>query len=127
MNATGKIDAILNAWFDYIALNDYSSARVEANNQNSLKQRGVRLLGNHVLIDRTIFSNLQNNLPRGQQNQKESVWVLSFPQVVDVDKGKSYFCPLFCLDITSILLGAYQEQGWNLDSLTLNHHQYADE
>lgn len=114
-----KIDAILSAWFDYIALDDYSNARVEANNQKIVKQRGVRLLGNHVLIDRDIFLELQKNLPRGQHNQQESVWVLSFPQVVDVEKGKSYFCPLFCLDVTSIFQGAHQEQGWNLDSLTL--------
>ncbi|BAY28969.1 superfamily I DNA and RNA helicases and helicase subunits-like protein [Nostoc carneum NIES-2107] len=120
MKATRKIDAILNAWFDYIALDDYSNARVEAtNNQKIVKQPGVRLLGNHVLIDRDIFSELQKKTPRGQQNQQESLWVLSFPQVVNVENGKSYFCPLFCLDITSIFQGAYQEQGWNLDSLTL--------
>ncbi|MCG6138333.1 MAG: AAA domain-containing protein [Nostoc sp. LLA-1] len=119
MNETRKIDAILSAWFDYIALDDYSNARVEANNQKIVKKRGIRLLGNHVLIDRDIFLELQKKLPRGQQNQQESVWVLSFPQVVNVEKGKSYFCPLFCLDVTSIFQGAHQEQGWNLDSLTL--------
>jgi len=119
LNETRKIDAILSAWFDYIALDDYSNARVEANNQKIVKQRGIRLLGNHVLIDRDIFLELQKNLPRGQQNQQESVWVLSFPQVVNVENGKSYFCPLFCLDVTSIFQGAHQDQGWNLDSLTL--------
>ncbi|MDZ7961092.1 MAG: tetratricopeptide repeat protein [Aulosira sp. DedQUE10] len=34
------------------------------------------------------------------------MWILSFPQVVNVENGKSYFCPLFCLDITSIFQGA---------------------
>lgn len=71
MKATRKIDAILNAWFDYIALDDYSNARVEAtNNQKIVKQPGVRLLGNHVLIDRDIFSELQKNHPEGNKINK---------------------------------------------------------
>lgn len=40
MNAASKVDAILNAWFDYIALEDYSNAKIEANS-DAIKQRGV--------------------------------------------------------------------------------------
>ena len=29
MNAARKVDAILNVWFDYIALEDYSNAKIE--------------------------------------------------------------------------------------------------
>ena len=76
MNVARKIEAILNAWFDYIALDDYSNARIDTNNLEI-----VRLVKNHVLIDRNIFLDLQKKLPKGQQNQRESVWVLSFPQV----------------------------------------------
>lgn len=119
MNATRKIEAILNAWFDYIALDDYSNARVEASNQEMVKQRGVKLLENHLLIEQAIFSELQQKLTRGQQGQQEAVWVLSFPQVVDVERGKSYLCPLFSLDVTSLIKGKHREEGWNLNDLKL--------
>ena len=50
MNAASKVDKILNAWFDYIALDDYSNARIEANS-DKVKQRGVKLVRDHILID----------------------------------------------------------------------------
>ncbi|MEH2160703.1 MAG: AAA domain-containing protein [Nostoc sp.] len=118
MNAASKVDKILNAWFDYIALDDYSNARIEANS-DKVKQRGVKLVGDHILIDIATFSELQKKVNQRQKFQQEAAWVLSFPQVLHVEKGKSYLCPLFSLDVTSILKGEYQEQGWNLDSLTL--------
>ncbi|NEP51682.1 MAG: DNA/RNA helicase, partial [Moorea sp. SIO3C2] len=119
MNEARNIEAILNAWFDYIDLDDYSSARVEAANQKIVKQRGVTLREDQVLIEEAIFLELHKELTSRKQGQQEAVWALSFPQVIDVDKGKSYLCPLFSLDVTSILQGDYQEQGWHLDSLTL--------
>lgn len=118
MNAASKVDKILNAWFDYIALDDYSNARIEANS-DKVKQRGVKLVRDHILIDIATFSELQKKVNQRQKFQQEAAWVLSFPQVLDVEEGKSYLCPLFSLDLTSILKGEYQEQGWNLDSLTL--------
>ncbi|MEH1957922.1 AAA domain-containing protein [Nostoc sp.] len=118
MNAGSKVDKILNAWFDYIALDDYSNARIEANS-DKVKQRGVKLVRDHVLIEAATFSELQKKVNQRQKFQQEAAWVLSFPQVLDVEEGKSYLCPLFSLDLTSILKGEYQEQGWNLDSLTL--------
>ncbi|MBW4631127.1 MAG: DNA/RNA helicase [Iphinoe sp. HA4291-MV1] len=65
------------------------------------------------------FSQLQQKATKGQKGQQEAIWVLSFPQVVDVENGKSYLCPLFSLEITSIFKGEYREQGWNLDELQL--------
>ncbi|MDZ8256878.1 AAA domain-containing protein [Nostoc sp. ChiQUE01b] len=118
MNTASKVDKILNAWFDYIALDDYSNARIEANS-DKVKQRGVKLVCDHILIDITTFSELQKKVKQRQKFQQEAAWVLSFPQVLDVEERKSYLCPLFSLDVTSILKGEYQEQGWNLDSLTL--------
>ncbi|WP_242054923.1 hypothetical protein [Nostoc flagelliforme] len=118
MNAASKIDAILSAWFDYIALDDYSNARVETNS-DKVKQRGIKLVRDHLLIEQATFSELQQKVNQRQNTPQEVVWVLSFPQVLDVEKGKSYLCPLFSLDVTSILKGEYQAQGWNLDSLIL--------
>ncbi|NEO71917.1 AAA domain-containing protein [Moorena sp. SIO3H5] len=119
MNEARKIEAILNAWFDYINLDDCSSARVEVAKQEIVKQSDVTLRGNQVLIEEAIFSELHKELTSRKQGQQEAVWALSFPQVIDIDNKKSYLCPLFSLDVTSILQGDYQEQGWDLDSLTL--------
>ncbi|MEQ8752281.1 MAG: AAA domain-containing protein [Coleofasciculus sp. G1-WW12-02] len=114
LNEARKVDAILDAWFDYIALDDYSNARIEV-----AEQYTVNLVRDNVLIKPATFSELQLKVNQRQQGQQEAVWVLSFPQVLDVEKGKTHFCPLFSLDVTSILKGEYQEQGWNLDSLKL--------
>ncbi|WP_260446874.1 AAA domain-containing protein [Nostoc sp. 2RC] len=51
--------------------------------------------------------------------QEDTIWVLSFPQLSTVNQGKSEYYPLFSLDVTSILKGEYQEDGWNLDNLEL--------
>lgn len=99
LNKASTVDAILNAWFDYIALDDYGSARIESANQNTVKQRGVKLVGNHVLIEPATFSELQHQVNQGQQNQQEAVWALSFPQILDVDNRKSYLCPLFSMSV----------------------------
>jgi hypothetical protein len=114
LDNTAKVDAILNAWFDYIALDDYSNARIDPAKQDKVKQRGIGLVGDSVLIEQAIFEELQQKVNQKQQGQQEPVWVLSFPQVLDVEKGKSYLCPLFNLEVTSILKGEYREEGWNL-------------
>lgn len=120
LNAARKIEAILNAWFDYIALDDYSNARVETNSDNStVRQRGIKLVRDHILVEPATFSELRQQVTKKPQSQQEATWVLSFPQVLDVEKRKSYLCPLFCLDVTSIFQGEHQQQGWNLDSLKL--------
>ena len=116
MDNTAKVDAILNAWFDYIDLEDYSKARID---RDKVKERGIKLVGDSVLIEQAIFEKLQQKVNKRQQGQQEPVWVLSFPQVIDVEKGKSYLCPLFNLEVTSILKGEYREEGWNLDELKL--------
>jgi len=118
LNVASKVDAILNAWFDYIALDDYSKARIEANS-DAVQQRGVNLLRDKLLIEPDIYSQLQQKATKGQKGQQEAVWVLSFPQILDVDNRKSYLCPLFSLEVTSILKGEYREHGWNLDELRL--------
>jgi hypothetical protein len=119
LKAANKVDAILNAWFDYIALDDYSNARIEAANQDTVKQRGAKLVSDHVFIEPTIFLELQQKVVKVQQGQQEVVWALSFPQFIDVDNRKSFFCPLFSLDVTSIFKGEYREAGWNLEELKL--------
>jgi hypothetical protein len=119
LDNTAKVDAILDAWLDYIDLDDYSNARIEVANRDKLKKDDIRLVGDCVLIEPAIFEELQQKVNKRQQGQQEAVWVLSFPQVLDVEEGKSYLCPLFNLEVTSILKGEYREEGWNLDELKL--------
>ena len=115
MKIARKIDAILKAWLDYIDLDDYSDARIEAAKRDKVKRRGVSLVGDRVLIEQSVFSDLRGRLSQGSQ---DITWALSFPQVTDIDK-KKYFCPLFCLDVTSIFRGNYQENGWDIEGLEL--------
>lgn len=122
MDNTAKVDAILNAWFDYIDLDDYSNARIEANTDNQqdkLKKYGITLVDDRVLIQEPIFLELREQITKELQTQQEYVWVLSFPQVVDVEKRTPYLCPLFSLEVTSILKGEYRKEGWNLSELKL--------
>ncbi len=118
LSEVSKINAILDAWLEYVRLDDYSNARVEASS-DQVQLRGINLVNNNLLIDADIFSKLQQKVNQDQKGKQETVWALSFPQIIDVDNKKSYLYPLFSLDVTAILKGDYQEQGWNLDSLTL--------
>lgn len=115
MNKTSKVEAILNAWLEFIALDDYNKAKISP---DAIKQQGVNLKGNHVIIGQDTFSELQQEVNKGQSSQ-ETVWVLSFPKIRIKEEGTSYFRPLFSLDITSILQGGYQTEGWNIDELQL--------
>jgi hypothetical protein len=66
LNATRKVDAILNAWFDYIALEDYSNAKIEANS-DAIKQSGVSIVRDHVLIEQATFSKLRQKITKGKK------------------------------------------------------------
>jgi len=116
LNAVRKVDAILKAWLDYIELDDYSNARVEAAEEDEVVLDGVSLDNDRVVIEQPEFSKLQDKLKPGKKPQQDVTWVLSFPQIIDREK-KKYLCPLFSLDVTSIVKGEYQEQGWNIDQL----------
>nr|NMF67505.1 DNA/RNA helicase [Brasilonema octagenarum UFV-OR1] len=115
MNKASKVEAILNAWLKFIALEDYSQAKISP---DAVKQQGVNLKGNRVIIGQDTFAELQKEVNKGQSSQ-ETVWALSFPQIRTQEEEKSYFRPLFSLDITSILQGGYQIEGWNIDELQL--------
>ncbi len=48
MNEANKIDPILDAWLEYVALDDYSNARVEASS-NKVQLRGINLVSDNLL------------------------------------------------------------------------------
>ena len=67
MDNTAKVDAILNAWFDYIDLEDYSKARID---RDKVKERGIKLVGDSVLIEQAIFEELQQKVNQRPQSQQ---------------------------------------------------------
>jgi hypothetical protein len=48
LNEASKIDVILDAWLEYVALDDYSNARVEASS-NKVQLRGINLVSDNLL------------------------------------------------------------------------------
>lgn len=118
MSVARKLDAIIDAWFDYIELDDYSKAGIRID-KDPLILDGTTLKGNHLLIEEATFSELKKKVPKKQIGKPEKVWVLSFPQIRTLEDGQSYLRPLFSLDVTSILKGEHQIQGWNIENLEL--------
>lgn len=98
-----------------MALVDLNNAKVPA---NQAVLSGVELDGNFVKINKTNFAEIKQKVSE-ETSQEETIWVLSFPQLSTVNQGKFEYYPLFSLDVTSILKGEYQEEGWNLDNLEL--------
>ncbi|MGM3307206.1 AAA domain-containing protein [Anabaena sp. WFMT] len=115
MKEASKIDAILDAWLEFIALVDFNNATVPG---KEAVLSGVELDGNYVKINKATFSDIKRKVSE-ETGQEETIWVLSFPQLSKVNQGASEYYPLFSLDVTSILKGEYQEQGWNLEELEL--------
>lgn len=117
MNKAIKVDALIKAWLQFIALEELSQAQIPG---DEAKLSGVKLVSDRVLIEKHIFSEIQQSVTEEKRARKqETPWVLSFPQMFTVYKGKSQLCPLFNLDITSILAGEYSTKGWNIDRLEL--------
>ncbi|MEW6496568.1 MAG: AAA domain-containing protein, partial [Cyanobacteriota bacterium] len=115
LNKASKVEEVLNAWLEFIALEDLSNAKVPG---NEAVLRGVQLVGDCVRIEQATFSDLQQALQE-ERGRQDTTWVLSFPRISTVNRGQSELCPLFSLDATSILKGEYREEGWNLNDLEL--------
>ncbi|WP_225896137.1 AAA domain-containing protein [Dendronalium phyllosphericum] len=115
MNRASKVEVILNAWLEFMALVDLNDAKVTG---NEAVFSGVELDGNLVKINQNIFAEIKRKFSE-ETDREDTIWVLSFPQFSTVNEGKSEYYPLFSLDVTSILKGEYQEEGWNLNNLEL--------
>ena len=73
-----KINKILDAWLEYIALEDYSSARVEVARQDEILNRScLSLEGNYILIDENYFLEVQQTLQTEPPSQQDVIWGLS--------------------------------------------------
>ncbi len=116
LNRAIKVDAVLNTWSQFIALEDFSNAKVAG---SEAVLRGVELVGDCVRIDKASFSNLQQASIKEKRAQRETPWVLSFPKIFTGGEGKSEYHPLFSLNAMSIFEGEHREEEWNLNNLEL--------
>lgn len=110
-----KVDVILSAWLQFIRLEDLSNAKVPL---KDAKEQGVRLIGNSLVLDETLFATLQESTA-SSSSEKQAPWVLSFPQIFKVEQNQTQLCPLFSLDVTDIFKGSYQAEGWNVETFKM--------
>ena len=118
MSETAKIEMLLQAWMDYIYLEDLSNASVDAvtlKGQN-IWDKGVSLVGDNLLLSKSLFQELKEQYfsVSVRENQPEKKLALAFPQIYNVSKNQRQFRPLFTIDVSSIFLNNFRQRGWDL-------------
>lgn len=113
-----KIRAIMAIWLDYIRLEDLTNAKVDAQRHgvDYVWDKGVSLLGNHLLIDKTLFKTLkQEKKAYADRNREEDYQIaVAFPSIAQFENNLRKFRPLFTIDLTPILSLNYRHKGWDL-------------
>ncbi len=113
-----KIRAILAIWLDYIRLEDLTNAKVDAkrNGVNYVWDKGVSLIGNYLIIDKTLFKTLKQERDAcADQNREEDYQIaVAFPSIAQFENNLRKFRPLFTIDLTPILSVNYRQKGWDL-------------
>lgn len=118
LSKTEKIRSILATGLDYLRLEDLTEAKVEAikDNEPQVWEKNVSLIGNQLMIDRTLFKTLQEKVASYQQKNKPEDFqiAVAFPKIVQIEKHGQKFRPLFTIDISSIFSGNHRTKGWDL-------------
>ena len=113
-----KIRAIVSSWLDYLRLEELTNAKVDAEKYGTpyIWDKGVSLIGNHLIIDKPLFQKLKQNYKSSQKNNSsdEYKFALSFPQILKFENNQRKFFPLFTIDLSSIFSGNYRTKGWDL-------------
>ena len=114
-----KIRAIISAWLDYIWLEDLTNAKVKAGNSSNplIWDKNVSLVGDQLIIDKTLFKTIKQNFKTYQQQEKPEEFpiAVAFPMIFQLEDNRRQFRPLFTIDISSILKGNYRSRGWDLN------------
>ena len=114
-----KIRDLLATWLDYLRLEDLTNAKVDAVKYETpyIWDKGVSLLGNHLIIDKTLFKSLKQEFETYQKKGQADDYQIAaaFPQIFQFENKIRKFRPLFTLDISSIFLANYRTKGWNLN------------
>jgi hypothetical protein len=87
LNRASKVEAILHAWLEFMALVDLNNAKVPS---NEAVLSGVELNGNLVKINQSNFAEIKRKVSE-ETGQEDTIWVLSFPQLSTVNQGKSEY------------------------------------
>lgn len=118
LSKTEKIRSILATGLDYLRLEDLTEAKVEAikDNEPQVWEKNVSLIGNQLMIDRTLFKTLQEKVTSYQQKNKPEDFqiAVAFPKIVQIENRLEKFRPLFTIDISSIFSGNHRTKGWDL-------------
>lgn len=113
-----KIRAIMAIWLDYIRLEDLTNAKVDSKRHgvDYVWDKGVSLIGNHLMIDRALFKTLkQEKKAYADRNREEDYQIaVAFPSIAQFENNLRKFRPLFTIDLTSILSVNYRQKGWDL-------------
>ena len=114
-----RIRAIIAVWLDYIRLEDLTNAKVDAKGHgvDYVWDKGVSLIGNHLIIDRALFKTLkQEKKACADRNREEDYQIaVAFPSIAQFENNLRKFRPLFTIDLTPILSVNYRQKGWDLN------------
>jgi hypothetical protein len=113
---------ILQAWLEYLRLEDLSNAEVDKGTgiYQCVFDEEVQVVGNKVLLSRTLFARLKQMAQhsRDRNHLEESQIALALPAIYRVrGKGKDQrlkYYPLFTIDLSWILKGTHRQGGWSL-------------
>ena len=111
MDITSKVNTLLDAWLQFVKAEDLSGIE----NPEERRSDNVNLLENRLLLTEPLFNELQKSLRSVDNKQSDVIWALSFPQVYKESSNKTVLYPLFSLDVTPILQGRFQVQGWEIE------------
>lgn len=109
-----KVAAILEAWLDYVRLDERASATV---NVDRILEGG-NLDGNRLLVDGEHFERIKGALSSSRPD--DAIVALAFPSIFRVDGAIKYAVPLFMLDVTSCFAGQHVAIGWDLIPIPLD-------
>ncbi len=113
-----KIRAIVSSWLDYLRLEELTNAKVDAEKYGTpcVWDKGVSLIGNHLILDKILFQTLKQEFKSYQKKGKSEDYQLAiaFPQICQFENNFRKFRPLFTIDLCPIVSGNYRSQGWDL-------------
>jgi hypothetical protein len=118
LSEPAKIRAILSTWLDYIRLEDLTNAKVDAVKYEIpyVWDKGVSLLGNQLIIEKTLFKTLKQDFETYEKKGKLEDYqiAVAFPTIVQFENNLRKFHPLFTIDISSIFSKTHRAKGWDL-------------
>lgn len=113
---------ILQAWLEYLRLEDLATAEVDEGfgDYQRVFAKNVQIIDNKLCLEKPLFERLKQIYQAACQrgNPEDAQIALSFPSLYRVQgKGsnqKLKYRPLFTIDISLILKSNYRQTGWSL-------------